>query len=76
VNPEVSSFVSTTSQSYGGNKMSQLYVRLPEDIHSKLRVIAALRNESLNSTMITASSRYVEDWEQKHGGLPTPPEEE
>jgi plasmid stability protein len=56
--------------------MSQLYVRLPDDIHSKLRVIAALKNESLNTTMIAASSRFVEDWEQKHGELPTPPEEE
>jgi hypothetical protein len=56
--------------------MSQLYVRLPDDIHSKLRVIAALRNESLNSTMITASTCYVEDWERKHGELPKPPEEE
>ena len=32
----------------GGNKMSQLYVRLPDDLHAKLRVIAALKNESLN----------------------------
>jgi predicted HicB family RNase H-like nuclease len=60
----------------GGRKMSQLYVRLPDDVHSKLRVIAALKNESLNSTMITASAHYVEDWEKKHGELPTPPEEE
>jgi plasmid stability protein len=56
--------------------MSQLYVRLPDDVHSKLRVIAALKNESLNSTMIAASARYVADWEQKHGELPTPPEGE
>ncbi|GHV50291.1 hypothetical protein FACS1894216_02210 [Synergistales bacterium] len=56
--------------------MSQLYVRLPEDVHAKLRVIAALRNESLNSTMLVASTRLIEDWERKHGVLPTPPEEE
>jgi plasmid stability protein len=56
--------------------MSQLYVRLPDDIHSKLRVIAALKSESLNTTMLTASARYVEDWERKHGELPTPPQEE
>jgi plasmid stability protein len=54
--------------------MSQLYVRLPDDIHSKLRVIAALKNESLNAAMIAASTAFVEDWEQKHGELPTPPE--
>ena len=56
--------------------MSQLYVRLPDDLHSKLRVIAALKNESLNTTMVSASARYVEDWEQKHGVLPVPPAEE
>ena len=56
--------------------MTQLYVRLPDDVHSKLRVIAALKNESLNATMITASTRFVEEWEQKHGVLPTPPEKE
>jgi plasmid stability protein len=56
--------------------MSQLYVRLPDDVHSKLRVIAALKNESLNTTMVTISTRFIDDWEQKHGELPKPPEEE
>lgn len=55
--------------------MSQLYVRLPDGLHSKLRVIAALKNESLNSTMIAASTDYVQEWERKHGELPKPPEE-
>jgi len=54
--------------------MSQLYVRLPDELHSKLRVIAALKNESLNATMIAASNQYVEAWETKHGALPLPPE--
>ena len=55
--------------------MSQLYVRLPDDLHAKLRVIAALKDESLNSTMLAASTAYVTDWEQRHGVLPTPPQE-
>ena len=55
--------------------MSQLYVRLPDDLHAKLRVIAALKDESLNSTMLAASNAYVTEWERKHGELPTPPEE-
>ena len=54
--------------------MSQLYVRLPDGLHSKLRVIAALKNESLNATMINASNQYIEAWERKHGELPKPPE--
>lgn len=53
--------------------MSQLYVRLPDELHSKLRVIAALKGESLNQTMIASSSQYVEQWEQKNGELPKPP---
>lgn len=55
--------------------MSQLYVRLPDDLHAKLRVIAALKNESLNATMLTASKEYVQEWEKRHGALPKPPEE-
>ena len=55
--------------------MSQLYVRLPDELHSKLRVVAALKGESLNTTMLAASTAYVMDWEQKHGALPTPPQE-
>ena len=56
--------------------MSQLYVRLPDDLHSKLRVIAALKNESLNTTVVTASSLFVAEWERKHGALPKPPVED
>lgn len=56
--------------------MSQLYVRLPEELHSKLRVIAALKNESLNLTMIEAAKEFVLAWEEKHGELPTPPAED
>ena len=56
--------------------MSQLYVRLSEELHVKLRVIAALKNESLNSTLIAASKAYVEDWERKYGELPMPPQGE
>lgn len=56
--------------------MSQLYVRLPDDLHGKLRVVAALKGESLNATMLAAASEYVASWELKHGELPTPPQEE
>ena len=56
--------------------MSALYVRLPDDLHSKLRVIAALKNESLNTTFIALAENFVEAWEPKHGELPTPPKED
>ena len=69
-------FVNATIATKGGKiKMSQLYVRLSNTLHAKLRVIAALKNESLNATLIAASTAYVDAWEKKHGELPTPPQE-
>ncbi|MEG1837648.1 MAG: toxin-antitoxin system HicB family antitoxin [Synergistaceae bacterium] len=56
--------------------MSQLYVRLSDELHAKLRVIAALKNESLNQTMIESATCYVQEWEKKHGELPLPPSED
>jgi predicted HicB family RNase H-like nuclease len=54
--------------------MSQLYLRIPDDLHTKLRVIAALKNKSLNSTLLIAARKFVEDWEKAHGELPKSPE--
>ena len=54
--------------------MAQLYVRLTDELHAKLRVIAALRDDSLNGTVIEAVLQYVSDWEAKHGALPKPPQ--
>lgn len=56
--------------------MTALYVRLPDELHTKLRVIAALKNESLNTTFISLAEEFVQNWEQKHGELPTPPKED
>ncbi len=55
--------------------MSQMYVRMPDEVHAKLRVIAALRDDSLNGTVLDAVVRYIDDWELKHGALPKPPQE-
>jgi predicted HicB family RNase H-like nuclease len=54
--------------------ISQLTVRLPEDIHTKLRVIAAYKNQSINSMLISALRDVVAQWEQKHGTLVIPEE--
>ncbi len=56
--------------------MSALYVRLPDELHSKLRVIAALKNESLNAAFIAVVQNFVEEWERKYGALPEPPQED
>ena len=51
--------------------MTQLYVRLPDELHAKLRVIAALKNKSLNTTFVNIVQDFVTTWEQKYGKLPT-----
>ena len=55
--------------------MSQLTFRIPDDLHLKIRIIAAFRNESQNDVLIQAARELVDRWEQKHGALPSPPED-
>ena len=54
---------------------SQFSIRVPEQIHSKLRVMAAFRNASINVIINEALEAAVNQWEQKYGPLPLPPEE-
>ena len=53
---------------------SQLTVRLPEEIHTKLRVIAAYKNQSINTMLVTSLRDIVEQWEKKHGSVVIPEE--
>ncbi|GHV34613.1 hypothetical protein FACS1894187_05550 [Synergistales bacterium] len=55
--------------------MSQLTLRLPDEIHTKMRVMAAFRNVSQNDLIIEAVQELINQWEQKYGVLPLPPEE-
>jgi predicted HicB family RNase H-like nuclease len=54
--------------------ISQLTVRLPEEIHTKLRVIAAYKNQSINTMLVTALRDVVAQWEQKYGTVVIPEE--
>ncbi len=54
--------------------MSQLTLRIPDDLHTKLRVLAAFRNTSQNDLITEAIQEKVAHWEQKYGDLPLPPE--
>jgi predicted HicB family RNase H-like nuclease len=54
--------------------ISQLTVRLPEEIHTKLRVIAAYKNQSINAMLVAALQDVVAQWEQKHGTVVIPEE--
>ena len=55
--------------------MSQLTLRLPDDVHTKARVLAAFKNVSQNDLITEAVQDLVDRWEQKHGALPLPPKE-
>lgn len=54
--------------------MAQLTLRIPDDVHTKLRVLAAFKNVSQNELIIDAIQDRLDQWEQKHGVLPLPPE--
>jgi predicted transcriptional regulator len=56
-------------------EMAQLTLRLPDDIHTKMRILAAFKNVSQNDLMIEAVQVLLAQWEQKHGSLPLPPED-
>ena len=49
-------------------------IRVPEEIHAKLRVMSAFRNVSLNTLINEALDELIIQWETKYGDLPKPPE--
>ena len=55
--------------------MAQLTLRIPDEIHTKMRVLAAFKNVSQNDLVIEAIRGLLAQWEQKHGFLPLPPED-
>jgi predicted HicB family RNase H-like nuclease len=56
-------------------KLAQLTLRLPDETHSKLRILAAFKNVSQNDLILEAVLSLLTQWEQKHGLLPLPPED-
>ena len=59
---------------YKEGAMSQITLRLPDDLHTKVRVLAAFKNVSQNDLLIHAAQSLVGSWEEKYGPLPMPPE--
>ena len=49
-------------------------IRVPEDVHAKLRVMSAFRNVSLNTVINEGLNDLIAHWEAKYGSLPQPPE--
>jgi predicted HicB family RNase H-like nuclease len=56
--------------------MPALTVRYSDELHLKMRVLAAFLDTSLNSLIVEAIQEKVDRWEQKHGPLPMPPQED
>lgn len=50
----------------------QLSIRYDDDIHRKLKVIAAYCEKSLNSLIQDIFTREVNDWEKAHGVIEFP----
>ena len=50
----------------------QLSIRYDDDIHRKLKVIAAYCEKSLNSLIQDIFTREVTEWEKKHGVIEFP----
>ena len=44
--------------------------RIPSDDYDKLRVVAAMRRESINLTLCDAIVAYIQKWEEDHGEVP------
>lgn len=56
--------------------MGQLTLRIPDDVHTKLRVLAAFKDVSQNDLINQSIRELLNRWEEKHGNLPMPPEED
>ncbi len=56
--------------------MGQLTLRIPDDVHTKLRVLAAFKDVSQNDLINQSIRELLNRWEEKHGSLPMPPEED
>ena len=54
--------------------MGQLTVRLPDDLHTKIKVIVAYDETTINSMVVDALKARVVSWEKENGTLPMPAE--
>ena len=52
--------------------MVQLTVRLPDDLHTKIKVIAAYEDISINAMVVESFQKRIELWEKENGKLPEP----
>ena len=52
----------------------QFSVRVSDETHAKLRVMAAFKDAPLNTVVAEALAEKIKSWESQFGPLPLPPE--
>lgn len=52
--------------------MVQLTVRIPDELHTKIKAIGVYENTSINNMVVEALQNKADEWEKKHGKLPVP----
>jgi hypothetical protein len=52
---------------------TQLTVRIPNDLHTKARILSFYKKESLNAVILESLKNFVQQWEQTNGPIPIPP---
>lgn len=55
-----------------GVLLMQLAIRYDENIHRKLKIIAAYKNKSLNGLMLDLFDKAIKDWEAENGEIKLP----
>lgn len=64
----------TARYTHGGGDImeaeTRFTARIPEEDYAKLRVVAAMRGESINLTLCDAITAYLLQWEETHGKIP------
>ena len=55
--------------------MGQLTVRLPDELHTKIKVISIYDEVTINSMVVDALQERVKAWECQNGRLPMPGEQ-
>lgn len=55
-----------------GVLLMQLAIRYDENIHRKLKIIAAYKNKSLNGLMLDLFDKTIKDWEAENGEIKLP----
>jgi len=52
--------------------MTSISIRYDDIVHRKLKIIAAYKDTSINSLMLSLFDRCIKEWESEHGPIQLP----